>query len=131
MHFMERLSVEVQSRTCSDCATGSGLNRYQQAIEQWEYDLNAQVLNPLGMLAKFQTSASQRFGDTYKANPRCMHIEMLDQSWLAVALSPAERAVLKDEPTFWTSTADGQFQPDECFIKCPCCYALCGQVRNV
>lgn len=95
--------------------------RYQTAVGAWVDDLNAHVLQPRGMFAKFQTNSY------YETNGNGQGGRNEEISWLAVALTPAEAEALKAEPVFWTPEC---CQPVMTRHPCPWCFC-CGCQRRV
>ena len=97
--------------------------RYQAALGAWLGDFNAEVLAPRGLLAVFQTNAIR---------DHCCGI-FSDVSWLAVALTAKEAAVLAAEPLLWTPVSvasccgDGSLKPHPCpcGVSLGCCGVPC------
>jgi hypothetical protein len=86
---------------------------YHRALRRWVDELNAEVLEPRGLFAKFQTNA---------VHSKDYHEEI---SWLAVALSEEEAQALRAEPIFWTpACCADRIKPDPCAcraVTCCCC----------
>jgi hypothetical protein len=91
--------------------------KYHTALRSWIDDLNARLLAPRGMFAKFQTAA---------IHTKDYHEEI---SWLAVSLTDEDAALLAAEPIFWSpACCKPEIAPDACADSCACC---CGVKRVV
>jgi hypothetical protein len=86
--------------------------RYHKHMRVWLDDLNREVMMPRGMFAKFQTNSVH--SDKYHESI----------SWLAVALTEEESAILREEVIFWSpGCCDQTIRPACC--ACACCTCCC------
>lgn len=84
-------------------------------LDNWANCFNAEVLQPRGLFAKFQTAYSTTYEKNYgEGGDDTFVIKQI--TWLAIALIQSEAEILRNEPLYWSNTKVTTHEETQLFI---------------